>query len=287
MQQNKNLRELKSEIMEKKKEGSNMYYQVISKESVSLDRVSDAARYIRESLKKSCYISEEFLNHYIDSLDVQNLSTRVKKRISKLKNIVRIGAIGLEEIKVGASEEFMKKTEIEEQEQYFKDSLHFIQEYYGKENVMYCMCDRYVNPHIVVGVVPITKDGKLSAHELFSTNSFEEFQIKFNHAVGLKYGLSIKESYWKEYMKYNKPQIEEVKKKIEKIKLVLNTERLSDDTLYLIERSAYNPSIFGIKDKKHIQLPVEDYEILKGMVNEGIKLVSEMKSLQIELEKFE
>ena len=250
-----------------------MYYQVISKESVSLDRVSDAARYIRESLKKSDYISEECLNHYIDDLDVQNLSTRVKKRISKLKNIVRIGAIGLEEIKVGASEEFMKKTEVEEQEQYFKDSLHFIQE--------------YVNPHIIVGVVPITKDGKLSAHELFSTNSFEEFQIKFNHAVGLKYGLSIKESYWKEYMKYNKPQIEEVKKKIERIKWLLNIERLSDDTLYLIERSAYNPSIFGIKDKKHIQLPVEDYEILKGMVNEGIKLVSEMKSLQIELEKFE
>ena len=103
-----------------------MYYQVMSKESVSLDRVSDAARYIRESLKKSDYISEEYLNHYIDDLDVQNLSTRVKKRISKLKNIVRIGAIGLEEIKVGASEEFMKKTKIEEQEQYFKDSLHFI-----------------------------------------------------------------------------------------------------------------------------------------------------------------
>lgn len=264
-----------------------MYYQVMSKESVSLNRVSEAARYIRESLKKSDYISEECLNHYIDDLDVQNLSARVKKRISKLKNIVRTGAIGLEEIKVGASEEFMKKTEIEEQEQYFKDALHFIQEYYSKENVMYCMCERYVNPHIIVGVVPITKDGKLSAHELFSTNSFEEFQIKFNYAVGLKYGLSIKESYWKEYMKYNKPQIEEVKKKIEKIKLVLNTERLSDDTLYLIARSAYNPSILGIKDKKHIQLSVEDYEILKNMVDEGIKLKNGIKSLQIELEKFE
>ena len=67
------------EKSKKMKEGSNMYYQVISKESVSLDRVSDAARYIRESLKKSDYISEECLNHYIDSLDVQNLSTRVKK----------------------------------------------------------------------------------------------------------------------------------------------------------------------------------------------------------------
>ena len=205
-------------------------------------------------------MSTEYLNHYIDDLNVQNLNRRVRQRIFNLKNNVRSDAIGLEKIKIGASEEFMEKIEVGMQERYFKDSLHFVQEYYSKENVMYCICCRSIdmNPYIMIGVISITKDERLSVHELFSTKSFEAFQTEFNRVIGLKYGLSMKESYWKEYLKYNKPQIEEMKKKIEKIKMVLNTEILSDDMLYLIARSAYNQSILGIKDKKHIQLSVED-----------------------------
>ena len=43
---------------------------------------------------------------------------------------------------VSTSEEFMDKVELCFRDEYFQDSLHFFQSRYGKENVMYCQCQK-------------------------------------------------------------------------------------------------------------------------------------------------
>ena len=87
-------------------------------------------------------LSRSHLNYCIDGLTPDNLTHRVNERIKelKLKKKPRSDAVGLEDIIISASANFMLNLDPQTRENYFRDSLHFIQERYGKENVMYCQC---------------------------------------------------------------------------------------------------------------------------------------------------
>ena len=83
-------------------------------------------------------------------------------------------------------------------ENYFLDALHFFQQRYEKENVMYCQCHiDESNPHIHVGIVPITPDGRLSAKSLFNPKSLEQLQNDFHENVSSHYGLERGQSHAK------------------------------------------------------------------------------------------
>ena len=121
-------------------------------------------------------LSRSHLNYFIENLTAENLNSRVKARIKQinLKKRPRSDAVSLEDIVVKASQDFMLNAEAETREQYFADALHFLQNRYGKENVMYCHCHLdESSPHIHVGIVPITPDGRLSAKSLFSPKNLE------------------------------------------------------------------------------------------------------------------
>ncbi len=115
-----------------------------------------------------------------------NLIRNVRQRIKQLnlKRKPRIDAVGLEDIIIGASADFMLQLGASKREQYFTDALHFFQNRYGIENVMYCQCHMdesnphihimdESNPHIHIGVVPVTADGRSSARDLFNPQSLE------------------------------------------------------------------------------------------------------------------
>ena len=87
-------------------------------------------------------LSRSHLNYFIENLTAENLHSRVKSRIKQLnlKKHPRSDAVGLEDIVVKASADFMLNADAETRENYFADALHFFQKRYGKENVMYCQC---------------------------------------------------------------------------------------------------------------------------------------------------
>lgn len=125
-------------------------------------------------------------------MTAEHLNSRVKTRIKQLnlKKHPRSDAVGLEDIVVKASQDFMLNLDFETREQYFADALHFLQNRYGKENVMYCHCHLdESNPHIHVGIVPITPDGRLSAKSLFSPKTLQQLQTDFHREVSSHYGL--------------------------------------------------------------------------------------------------
>lgn len=152
-------------------------------------------------------LSRSDLNHPIESLTAEHLSKRVNQRIKtlNLKRKPRSDAVAIEDIIVGASVDFMLQLGIEKREKYFSDALHFFQQRYGKENVMYCQCHLdESNPHIHVGVVPVTSDGRLSARNVFNPKTLEQLQSDFYIAVSCHYGLERGESPSKTYLEVNK-----------------------------------------------------------------------------------
>lgn len=81
----------------------------------------------------------------------------------------------------------------EETHQFFRDSLDFLQDEYGADNMVYATVHLDENvPHMHFGFVPLTEDGRLSAKErLGNKKALTELQDRFNQYVNQKgYGLS-------------------------------------------------------------------------------------------------
>lgn len=133
-------------------------------------------------------LSRSHLNHSIEDLSPENLTNRIRQRIKllNLKRKLRSDAVGLMDVIVGASVGFMLQLGEEKREQYFRDSLHFFQNRYRKENVMYCYChmDEH-NPHVHIGIIPVTPDGRLSARDVFNPKSLEKLQTDFHRRRSL------------------------------------------------------------------------------------------------------
>lgn len=181
-----------------------MSYQQLHAGKVKLNGISGIQHHLvdREKVKTNPNIdlSRSKLNHSIDNLQPDKLEKRVRQRIKQLnlKRKLRVDAVGLEDIVVGASVDFMLQISTEKREQYFVDALHFFQDRYGKENVMYCHCHMdESNPHIHIGIVPVTADGRLSAKSLFNPKSLEQLQTDFHDGVSSHYGLERGQSHSK------------------------------------------------------------------------------------------
>ena len=137
-------------------------------------------------------LSRSDLNYSIENLTAEHLASRVHQRIKNLnlKRKPRSDAVALEDIIIGASVDFMLNLGSDKRNQYFSDALHFFQHRYGKENVIYCQCHLdESNPHIHIGIVPVTSDGRLSARDVFNPISLEKLQSDFHSAVSSRYGL--------------------------------------------------------------------------------------------------
>ena len=150
-----------------------MNHQELRFRGIKLKDLGAMQSYLTEHAKKNPDVdwSLSYMNHAIENLSPEELESRVTDRITQLhlKKRPRWDSVGIEDIMVSPSEEFMDKVELCFREEYFQDSLHFFQSRYGKENVMYCQCHMDESePHIHVGIVPVTSEGQLSATKLFT-----------------------------------------------------------------------------------------------------------------------
>ncbi|MDX6154483.1 MobV family relaxase [Marinococcus sp. PL1-022] len=96
---------------------------------------------------------------------------QVEARIEEgrtVKTKVRKDAVRIASFLVSSDEEFFNGLTLEEEKQFFEDSLTFFQERYGKENIAYAMVHKdEKTPHMHVGLVPLTDDGRLAAKDFF------------------------------------------------------------------------------------------------------------------------
>ena len=88
------------------------------------------------------------------------------------------------------SEEYKSQCIAEGSRRFFEDSTKFFCDRYGKENVINATVHLdEATPHMHLGIVPVTKDGRLSAKTLFTPTELKRLQTDFARLVGAKYGL--------------------------------------------------------------------------------------------------
>lgn len=225
-------------------------------------------------------LSRSHLNHFIEDLSPENLINNVRQRIKQLhlKRKPRTDAVGLEDIIVGASADFMLQLSTEKREQYFADALHFFQHYYGKENVVYCYCHLdESNPHIHIGIIPVTPDGRLSARDVFNPKSLEQLQTDFHREVAQHYGLERGEHHARNYLELNQFKAQKAKQELIQYTNDLNSARLIQDNIDKIYSNAHYSSsgfIFKSEDKNITELPTSDFTELHQISQDGAKAMA-------------
>lgn len=135
---------------------------------------------------------EETYKNY-DLINAQNI--KYKDKIDETidenysgKRKIRSDAIRHVDGLVTSDKDFFDDLSGEEIERFFKDSLEFLENEYGKENMLYATVhlDERV-PHMHFGFVPLTEDGRLSAKEqLGNKKDFTQLQDRFNEYVNEK-----------------------------------------------------------------------------------------------------
>ena len=225
-------------------------------------------------------LTRSHLNHSIENLSPENLISDVHQRINQLnlKRKPRIDAVGLEDIIIGASADFMLKLGADKREQYFSDALHFFQNRYGKENVMYCQCHLdEANPHIHIGVIPITPDGRLSARDVFNPKSLEKLQTDFHRNVAQLYGLERGQHHARTYLELNQFKAQKAKQELLQYTHDLDSSHLTQANIEKIYSNAHFSSsgfIFKSEDKNNTELPTSDFTKLHQISQDGAKAMA-------------
>ena len=267
-----------------------MAYQQLHAGKVKLNGISGIQHHMldrnRVKTNPNIDLSHSALNHSIEELTAEHLAKRVHQRIKNLhlKRKPRFDAVAIEDIIIGASSVFMLHLDIEKREQYFADSLHFFQNRYGKENVMYCQCHLdEANPHIHIGIIPVTSDGRLSARDVFNPKSLEKLQTDFHLAVSSRYGLERGEHHAHHYLELNKFKLQQTQQQLLSLSEDLNTAILLKDNIQRIQQSVHFHSFgtfFKSLDKENVVLPTSDFLTLTQMAENGVTVSSAFQLLQ-------
>jgi hypothetical protein len=120
----------------------------------------------------------------------QDYGELAEQRISQVvTRKVRADQVRAVEVIMTGSPEAFKRDENGRAVDYSKskwaqDNLHFLQNKYGKENVVSFMLHQdEKTPHVHAVIVPITPDGRLAAKELFTPQTLRELQTEYAQAM--------------------------------------------------------------------------------------------------------
>ena len=261
-----------------------MSYQQLHAGKIKLNGLAGIRHHLlnRERVKTNPDIdlTRSHLNHSIENLSPENLISEVRQRIKQLnlKRKPRTDAVGIEDIIIGASADFMLQLGADKREKYFTDALHFFQNRYGKENVMYCHCHLdESNPHIHIGIIPVTPDGRLSARDVFNPKSLEQLQTDFHREVAQHYGLERGEHHARNYLELNQFKVQQAKQELIQYTNDLNSTHLTQANIDKIYSKAHYSSsgfIFKSEDKNNTELPTTDFTELHQISQDGTKAMA-------------
>ncbi|WP_396189784.1 MobV family relaxase [Flavobacterium sp.] len=131
------------------------------------------------------------LNRYFRANTVEQLTKSIKERIAASINKPRSNAVLCMEYFVSASPEFFEEDNGKQWKQFFNDTVEWLDERHGKENVVGVVIHLdEKTPHMHAYVVPIDKRGHLCAKTFIDgRQKLREMQDSFFDKVSKKYGV--------------------------------------------------------------------------------------------------
>lgn len=128
-----------------------------------------------------------------DLISCDNYKRSIKEKLSNLvesSRAVRKDAVVVCNFIVTSDNETMDALGADRQREFFKDSVKWFSDRYGADRVLNATVHMdEATPHLHIGVMPITQDGRLSAKAIFTKTEMKAIQTEFAHDVGEKYGL--------------------------------------------------------------------------------------------------
>lgn len=130
-------------------------------------------------------------NRFAGAKTVNQALARYEDRKATIKGKIRSNAVMALEYMIGASPEFFKTASKADQKRFFNDSLNWLKDQYGAENVV-CAGIHYdeKTPHMWVYVIPL-KDQKLNARHYIGGNKqrLSDLQTDFHNKCCASQGL--------------------------------------------------------------------------------------------------
>lgn len=128
-----------------------------------------------------------------DLIPCDNYKRSIKEKLSNLvesSRAVRKDAVVVCNFIVTSDNETMEALGADHQREFFRDSVKWFSDRYGADRVLNATVHMdETTPHLHIGVMPITQDGRLSAKAIFTKTEMKAIQTEFAHDVGEKYGL--------------------------------------------------------------------------------------------------
>ena len=128
-----------------------------------------------------------------DLISCDNYKRSIKEKLSNLvesSRAVRKDAVVVCNFIVTSDNEIMNALGADRQREFFQDSVKWFSDRYGADRVLNATVHMdETTPHLHIGVVPITQDGRLSAKAIFTKTEMKAIQTEFARDVGEKYGL--------------------------------------------------------------------------------------------------
>lgn len=128
-----------------------------------------------------------------DLIPCDNYKRSIKEKLSNLvesSRAVRKDAVVVCNFIVTSDNETMDALGADHQREFFQDSVKWFSDRYGADRVLNATVHMdETTPHLHIGVMPITQDGRLSAKAIFTKTEMKAIQTEFARDVGEKYGL--------------------------------------------------------------------------------------------------
>lgn len=128
-----------------------------------------------------------------DLISCDNYKRSIKEKLSNLvesSRAVRKDAVVVCNFIVTSDNETMNALGADRQREFFQDSVKWFSDRYGADRVLNATVHMdETTPHLHIGVMPITQDGRLSAKAIFTKTEMKAIQTEFTRDVGEKYGL--------------------------------------------------------------------------------------------------
>lgn len=128
-----------------------------------------------------------------DLIPCDNYKRSIKEKLTNLvesSRAVRKDAVVVCNFIVTSDNETMDALGADRQREFFQDSVKWFSDRYGADRVLNATVHMdETTPHLHIGVMPITQDGRLSAKAIFTKTEMKAIQTEFARDVGEKYGL--------------------------------------------------------------------------------------------------
>ena len=128
-----------------------------------------------------------------DLVPCDNYRRAIKEKMSDLVETgraVRKDAVVVCNFIVTSDSDTMEALGADRQRAFFEDAVKWFADRYGADRVLNATVHMDENtPHLHIGVMPITQDGRLSAKAIFTKTELKAIQTEFARDVGARYGL--------------------------------------------------------------------------------------------------